>query len=135
MNKDKLITIINIILLACYLIADIIIGFVNDFNISFYYSTISFLMATSLTCLIIIMIRLMVNKDYEFKRFTLIMYAGILVISVLCYYLIKYLKHYYEYWYLYWGLCLLGNVTIIIVCSILNKKKPSNNGPKIIANR
>lgn len=134
MNKYKISVFFNYFLLAIYVVADIVLGIIWDFDIRFYYSTIAFMIAASLTYLIFMIIKLMVNKDYSFRRYTPALHSSYTIVAVLSYYVLNGLKHYDEYYYLYWLLLILPSIITTIVFSILNSKVKDEK-PKIVANR
>lgn len=135
MNKDKIVVYSNYGIVISALIVGIILGFINNFSLTYYYMAIAFICGIALVNLLFMIVRLSVNKDYDFKKYTPAMHSSYLVVAVLSYYLIKNLKHYNEFWYLYWMLLILGSIICIVIFYILNKKDKGDNKPKIIANR
>lgn len=92
MNKKLLIiNIINYILdlasIGLIIFFIIYFGFKNKKS---YDASLYTLMGFSLINVLMIMFKLLVDKEYEFSKKIIIIFAGILFISVICHYIIKY---------------------------------------------
>jgi hypothetical protein len=113
MNKKLLI--INII---NYILALASIGLIIFFIIYFgfknkksYDASLYTLMGFSLINVLMIMFKLLVDKEYEFSKKIIIIFAGILFISVICHYIIKYVDlNIIIYW-----IILISSILIMIV--------------------
>ena len=100
-----------------------------------YWSFMGALIATmSFGCLNIILLLVKVLNRYEIKRLTGAIYATIVAIGVLGYYVLKYVDKYQEgrviYWIVY-GLLLVASVTVLTVINHkLRPQKPVMIGQK-----
>ncbi|MGM9970411.1 MAG: hypothetical protein ACI35S_08460 [Anaeroplasma sp.] len=134
--KYKIVSLLNIIFIIAYAIIDLILGFYFHFDVRFFYSTIFFLMGTSITFLIFIILKLVTNKDYAFGTNIPIIHSSYLIGSVFEYYIVKNFNHYDDYWYLYWTSLLIFVLAFNIIFMFINKRKIKNNDkPKIRVNK
>ena len=116
MNKNRLV--INIV---NYFFDFISLGLIIFFIIYFgfnnkksYNATLYTLMGFSLINVLMIMFKLLVDKEYEYNKKIIIIYAGILLISVICHYIIKYIDlNIIIYW-----IILISSI-LIMICGIL----------------
>ena len=116
MNKKLLI--INII---NYILDLVVIGLIIFFIIYFGFknkkscdASLYTLMGFSLMNVLMIMFKLLVDKEYEFNKKTIVIYAGILFISIICHYLIKYIDlNIIIYW------VILSSSILIMIIGIL----------------
>ncbi len=113
-------------MLAC-IAGDVLLGFYFKFNASFYYSTLFFIMGISIGNLIFLIIHLLVDITFTFKKILPIMHASYLVIAALMYYVIEWGKNYDKYSIIYWSV--LGGAILIdlIVFIILIIKAPKDD--------
>ncbi len=113
MNKKLLIiNIINYILdlasIGLIIFFIIYFGFKNKKS---YDASLYTLMGFSLINVLMIMFKLLVDKEYEFSKKIIIIFAGILFISVICHYIIKYVDlNIIIYW-----IILISSILIMIV--------------------
>lgn len=113
MNKKLLIiNIINYILdlasIGLIIFFIIYFGFKNKKS---YDASLYTLMGFSLINVLMIMFKLLVDKEYEFNKKIIIIFAGILFISVICHYIIKYVDlNIIIYW-----IILISSILIMIV--------------------
>jgi len=97
---------------------DIALGFYFKFGTSFYYSTLFFIIGIALGNLIILIIHLMVDSTYTFKKHIPIMHASYLIIAGIMYYVIEWVKNYDKYYIIYWSV-LLGAILIDLIVFII----------------
>ena len=134
--KNKLFLIFYIIFVLGCIAGDILVGYHFKFNISFYYSTIFFILGIALGNLLFLIIHLLVDSTYTFKKYVPIMHASYLVIAALMYYAIEWGKNYDKFYIAYWSI--LGGAILIdlIVFIILIIKSPKDeNKPKFKVNQ
>lgn len=125
MNKKLLIiNIINYILdlasIGLIIFFIIYFGFKNKKS---YDASLYTLMGFSLINVLMIMFKLLVDKEYEFSKKIIIIFAGILFISVICHYIIKYVDlNIIIYWIILISSILIMIVGILIFYRIKEKK-------------
>ena len=115
-KKLLIIKIINYILdlasIGLIIFFIIYFGFKNKKS---YDASLYTLMGFSLINVLMIMFKLLVDKEYEFSKKIIIIFAGILFISVICHYIIKYVDlNIIIYW-----IILISSILIMIVGILL----------------
>lgn len=130
--KNKLFLIINIIFILICIGIDIALGIINKFNISFFYSTLFFIMGIGIGNLLIMIIHMLTDNKYNYKGLIPIFHISYLIIAAIMYYAIEVLKHYAEYYLIYW--LILGSTIIIdlVVFIIIIKLKKENKKPQFM---
>ena len=118
------------------IIGDLIIGIYNKYNYVFYYSTIFFIIGISIGNLIFLIIHLLIDNTYTFKKYTPIMHASYLVIAAIMYYVIEWIKEFEKNSIIYWSV-LLGAIFIDLVVFIflIIKSPKEENKPKFKVNK
>ena len=95
--KNIIITILNIIVVLGCIVADVILGFNFHFDYRFYYSSVFFIIGIAIICLIFLIIHLLIDNTYTFKKYVPIMHSSYLVISAIMYYIVEWLKNLSEF--------------------------------------
>ena len=133
--KKKLFILINILFILICVGIDVFLGFYFKFNHAFYYSTIFFILGIAIGNLILMIIRMLLDNDYKFKKYTPIMHTSYLIIAGIMYYAIEWLKNYDKYFIIYWSV--LGGAILIdlIVFIIINNLKKAEDTPKFKVNK
>ena len=132
----KLFLIITILLNILDISLDIILGyFIFKYDVNFYYMTLFFIMGIGLGNLIIMIIHLLIDKTYTFKKYTPIMHASYLIIAGIIYYAIEWIGKYNEYSIVYWLILALVIIIDLIVFVIINNLKTNENKPNIKVNQ
>lgn len=133
--KNKLFLIINIIFILICAGIDICLGVYFKFSNAFYYSTLFFIMGIGIGNLLIMIIHMLVNKEYQFKKYTPIMHISYLVIAAIMYYVIEWLKNYDKYLIIYWVALGAAIILDIIIFVIINLLKKDDDKPKFKVNK
>lgn len=133
--KSKIFIILNIIFVLGCIAGDIALGFYFNFNSSFFYSTIFFVLGIAIGNLIFLIIHLLIETTYKFNKFIPIMHASYLVISALMYYVIEWVGKFDEYKIIYWSV--YGGLVAVdlIVFLILSFRKEPDDKPKFKVNQ
>ena len=85
--------------------------------------------------LLIMIIHMLVNKEYQFKKYTPIMHISYLVIAAIMYYVIEWLKNYDKYLIIYWVALTATIILDIIIFVIINLLKKDDDKPKFKVNK
>lgn len=138
MKKTRIVDIAVIIIIALSIIFLGIFSILWSLNQAFYQMTLYFVMGFGIIGLLGVMIKLFIDKKYEFNTYKLAFMASLTVIAIFCHYFIKYVNYYETLPYIYWIILIVLNIIAKIICFFLNKRAIKNNKdkkrPKFIPN-
>lgn len=113
------------------------LGILFRFDVRFYYACVLILAVSGIVNLAFIAIK--EAMSYEAKRFLPVLYAGHVVIGVLCYYLVEYIRGYDDFVWLYWTGFIIGIIVSFLIFSFLETKEKKDKerakGPRFIVNK
>ena len=116
--KNKILTIINLLLILIALGIDLYLCISNNFNYKAFYITLFILIGMPILNLIFLIIKLLIIDKYNFNKTLPILYAIFVVYITVIYYIVEWTKNIEQYKLLYW-LILLGGILIIIITYII----------------
>ncbi len=132
--KNILFIILNLIFVIGCIIGDLIIGFNTHFNVTFYYATLFFIVGISIGNLIFLIVHMLVDPTYKFKKYIPIYHISYLIIAAIMYYVTEWAKDYDKFKMIYWVVLLAALVIDSIVFLIINIKTPLEDKPKFKVN-
>ena len=115
----------------------IILGFVMHFSYDFYNISLWILMGLALVNVILIAVSEYLIKEYQSKKFSIIIHVSYAVLSCGLYYLVKYVGNFDYLGWLYMLISYLGTIIIAVVFIILNYKikDKKQKVPKVYVNK
>lgn len=138
MKKTRIVDIAVIAIIALSIVFLGVFSILWSLNQAFYQMTLYFVMGFGIIGLLGVMIKLFLDKKYEFNTYRLAFMASLTVIAIFCHYFIKYVNYYENLPYIYWIILIVLIIIAIIICYLLNKKaikkNKDKNEPKFIPN-
>ena len=115
----------------------IILGFVMHFSYDFYNISLWILMGLALVNVILIAVSEYLIKEYQSKKFSIIIHVSYAVLNCGLYSLVKYIGNFDYLGWLYMLISYLGTIIIALVFIILNYKikDKKQKGPKVYVNK
>ncbi|MBQ9449326.1 MAG: hypothetical protein IJU60_05580 [Acholeplasmatales bacterium] len=135
--KRRTLLILNLIFIFLSLVGALVLGFIFNFDIRFFYATLFTTMGISMGNELFILLGFLVVDGYDVTTYRLAREASYLVVAIGSYYILRYAGGYDRFAYLYWILTYLVVAIAIVIFIILDKReiKKQKNKPRIVANK